>query len=420
MRMSSRKSQRTTLTDVAREAGVSVMTVSNVVRGKFVLPQNKARVEEAIARLNYRPNLSARSLRTSEARSMGIVIADPDPAFLIDPFISRLVSGLSNYLSSIDYTLDIQGVLPERFASAGILRKDRNDALCAILCGPSDLRRQHLEFLREIDQPVVVFQEVFKSPSPNVALIRQDDLGGGKLIAQLLLKQRVRRLVFLRPMLDWSAVEQRERGIRLVYAEAADDTQVTTIQAPSESFDDVQTTVQRYLSRSVPDAIVAATDSMGVAALKACESMGVEVPKKLIVTGFNGFDLWRYTHPTLTTVMSPAYEMGRHAGDLLVQRLRGGRFPKRNVVFPVTLSAGNQPTAGSKPFNQRAAALAFRMDAPQLGQMAAAARSNCSSVKSISATVWAQEIEHCLVAMGTKNTPASRSARRNCKSVLKS
>lgn len=338
--MARRKSQRTTLTDVARAAGVSVMTVSNVVRGKFVLPQNKARVEEAIARLNYRPNLSARSLRTSEARSMGIVIADPDPAFLIDPFISRLVSGLSNYLSSIDYTLDIQGVVPERFASAGILRKDRNDALCAILCGPSDLRRQHLEFLRQLDQPVVVFQEVFKSPSPNVALIRQDDLGGGKLIAQLLLKQRVRRLVFLRPMLDWSAVEQRERGIRLVYAGAAADTQVTTIQAASEDFDDVHTTVQRYLSRTVPDAIVAATDSMGVAALKACESMGVEVPKKLIVTGFNGFDLWRYTHPTLTTVMSPAYEMGHHAGNLLVQRLREGRFPKRNVVFPVTLRAG--------------------------------------------------------------------------------
>lgn len=338
--MASRKSQRTTLTDVARAAAVSVMTVSNVVRGKFVLPANKARVEEVIARLNYRPNLSARSLRTSEAHSMGIVIADPDPAFLIDPFISRLVSGLSNYLSSIDYTLDIQGVVPERFASAGILRKDRNDALCAILCGPSALRAQHLEFLRQLDQPVVIFQEVFKSPSPNIALIRQDDLGGGKLIAELLLKQRARRLVFLRPALDWAAVEQRERGIRAGYSRAGAGRDVTTIQAPSESFEDTRNTVQKFLSRNIPDAIVAATDSMGVAALKACESMGIEVPRQLIVTGFNGFDLWRYTRPTLTTVMSPAYEMGRHAGSLLVQRLRQGRFQKRNVVFPVTLSAG--------------------------------------------------------------------------------
>jgi len=338
--MARRKSERTTLADVSRAAGVSVMTVSNVVRGKFVLPQNKARVEEAIVRLNYRPNLSARSLRTSEARSMGIVIADTNPAFLIDPFTSRLVSGLSNYLSSIDYTLDIQGIVPERFASAGILRKDRNDALCAILCGPSELRRQHLEFLRQLDQPVVVFQEIFKSPSPNVVLIRQDDLGAGKLIGKLLMKERVRRLVFLRPMLDWSAVEQREKGLRSICMETAPDTQITTIQTPSESFDDVHSTVKNLLSRSVPDAIVAATDSMAVAALKACETMDVEVPKRLIITGFNGFDLWRFTRPTLTTVVSPAYEMGRHAGHLLVQRLRDGLFPQRNVVFPVTLSPG--------------------------------------------------------------------------------
>lgn len=338
--MAARKSQRTTLADVSRAAGVSMMTVSNVVRGKFVRPENKARVQEAIARLNYRPNLSARSLRTSQARSMGIVIADTDPAFLIDPFISRLVSGLSNYLSSIDYTLDIQGVVPERFENAGILRKSRNDALCAILCGPIDLRRQHLECLRQIGLPVVLFQEVFKSPSPNVALIRQDDLGGGKLIAQLLVKQHVRRIVFLRPALDWSAVEQREKGIRSIVADASHGAEVTTVQTPSESFDDVQATVQKHLSRSVPDAIVAATDSMAVAALKACESLGIEVPKRVIITGFNGFDLWRYTHPTLTTVKSPAYEMGRHAGELLAAATAERPFPKRNVVFPVTLQAG--------------------------------------------------------------------------------
>jgi DNA-binding LacI/PurR family transcriptional regulator len=62
--MPTRKSQRTTLADVSHTAGVSVMTVSNVVRGKLVRPENKARVEEAIARLNYRPNVSARAFGT--------------------------------------------------------------------------------------------------------------------------------------------------------------------------------------------------------------------------------------------------------------------------------------------------------------------------------------------------------------------
>ena len=77
---SRRKLARATLSDVAKEAGVSVMTVSNFVRAKPVRLQTRKRVEEAIARLNYRPNVSARSLRLSEEYSVGIVIADSDPA----------------------------------------------------------------------------------------------------------------------------------------------------------------------------------------------------------------------------------------------------------------------------------------------------------------------------------------------------
>jgi len=59
-----------------------------------------------------------------------------------------------------------------------------------------------------------------------------------------------------------------------------------------------------------------------------------------VIAGFNGFDVWRYTTPTLTTVVSPAYEMGRHAGEMLIQRLRNGAFPKRNVSLPVRLQVG--------------------------------------------------------------------------------
>jgi DNA-binding LacI/PurR family transcriptional regulator len=189
------KPARATLNDVARKTGVSVMTVSNFVRGKPVRAKTKKRVEAAIALLNYRPNRSARSLRLSEESSVGIVIADSDPAFLNDPFISRLVSGLSNYLSNLDYTLDVQGVTPERFSDATILAKLGNAALCAILCGPRSLRRDHLANLQRLGQPIVVFQEVFKSPAPNVAIISQDDLSGGMQLGEHLLGTKVHSVI---------------------------------------------------------------------------------------------------------------------------------------------------------------------------------------------------------------------------------
>lgn len=337
---SHRKLARATLSDVAKEAGVSVMTVSNFVHAKPVRLKTRKRVEAAIARLNYRPNASARSLRMSEEYSVGIVIADSDPAYLNDPFISRLVSGLSNYLSSLDYTLDVQGVAPERFESATILSKVGNEALCAILCGPQSLRKEHFAYLNRLGQPIVVFREVFRPASPNMAVVSQDDLSGGKLLGKHLLKKRLRSAIFVRPALSWSAVEQREKGLRSVLEAATPAVEVRTVIAPSERFDDVEQVVRDHLAKRTPDAIVAATDSMAAAALKACEVAGMRVPSDLMLAGFNGFDVWRYTSPTITTVISPAYEMGRLAGEMLIQRLKTGAFAHRNVVLPVQLQPG--------------------------------------------------------------------------------
>jgi len=318
------------------------MTVSNVVRGRndLVKLETRRRVEESIARLGYRPNLAARNLRLAEQRSVGIVIADRDPAFLSDPFISRLVSGLSNYLSGLDYTLDVQGVIPEKFETATILKKTGNDALCANLSGPKELRKAHFDHLQRLGQPVVVFQEQFQSRSEKVALVRQDDLAGGSAIARHLLKKHVRSVVFVRPVLEWCAIERREKGLRSVLREVKAVT-VKTVIAPTESFDDVAATMRENLSTGVPDAIVAATDSMAGPVLSACEAHGLSVPKDVLVTGFNGFDVWRHTRPTLTTVVSPAYEMGRYAGELLVQYLTRGNFSKQNTLFPVSLQEGD-------------------------------------------------------------------------------
>jgi LacI family transcriptional regulator len=336
-----RRSSAVTLAEVSRDAGVSVMTVSNVVRGRteLVRLETRQRVEESLARLNYRPNLNARSLRLSQNRSVGIVIADTDPAFLSDPFISRLVSGLSNYLSGVDYTLDLQGVSPERFESATILTKAGNAALCAILCGPRELRKSHFAYLQKLGLPVVILQEVFRSRCANVAMVHQDDFAGGAALGRHLVQRNVRSIVFVRPTLDWCAVEQREKGLRS-FLRASSDVDVEVLRAPSEAFGDVERSTRGYLARRVPDAIVAATDSLAGAVLAACDAHNLRVPNDIVVTGFNGFDVWRFTRPSLTTVMSPAYGMGRYAGELLVRRLQGRAFAKLNTTFPVALQKG--------------------------------------------------------------------------------
>lgn len=322
------------------------MTVSNFVRGKSVSQSTSKKVEGAIARLNYRPNVSARSLRLSEQLSVGIVIADTDPAFLNDPFISRVVSGLGNYLSKLDYTLDIQGVTPERFGQATILTKAGNAALCAILSGSTAQRQQQLQHLKSLGQPVVVVQEApIKPPAAHVAVVAQDDFHGGKQLGDHFAALGARQILFVRPALDWYAIEQREKGLRAVRGRRTHRVEVTTLISASEQFDDVWVAVNEQLATKRPDAIVAATDSMAAAALKSCESRGLRIPDDILLAGFNGFDVWRHLQPTLTTVVSPAYEMGQRTGELLIERLKSGAFSASKMMLPVRLQVGGSTSA---------------------------------------------------------------------------
>jgi DNA-binding LacI/PurR family transcriptional regulator len=335
--------KKVTLGDVARVAGVSPMTVSNVVSGKHALVKlgTRQKVEAAIAQLKYRPIQSARNLRSSRANSIGILISDTNPAFLADPFISRIVSGISNYLSQLNFTLDVQGTLPDRFEDASILRKASNDALCAILSGHQRLRRRHLEQLVRLGQPVVVFQEhTMPKDAEDLCLISQNDFEGGLLLGRHLISKGVSSILFVKPTRNWVAIEQREKGLFAAIAEQRAKIQIEVIMAPSENFIDVLNVVKNRLSRDIPSAIAGGTDLIAAAAMKACEYCGISIPESILVTGFNGFDVWRYTTPSLTTIMSPAYELGRRAGEVLYARLSEGQFQENRIVLPVSMQLG--------------------------------------------------------------------------------
>ncbi len=338
-----KKSKNTTLQDISLAAGVSVMTVSNVIRGKVgaVSEATRQRVESEIKRLKYRPNLNARNLRSSSSKSIGMIISDNDPAFLNDPFISQLVSGLSNVLSTNDYSLDIQGVVPEQFDQANMLSKLSNDALCAILCGSQQRRQHNIDLLKSIDLPTVVFQETLNSRGADIAIIRQEDQGGGFELGKHLVSRKVKKVLFIRSSTDWPAIEQRELGLRNAFDEASRKIDCVTLESISEEFEDVQKTVKQYLAQSTPDAIVAGTDSMAIAAMRMCEDLGIKVPSGIMVAGFNGFSERKFATPTLTTVASQAYEMGRRAGEVLLERLSTGRFDRKNIIFPTELLLGD-------------------------------------------------------------------------------
>ncbi len=334
--------RRATIKDVAKAAGVSAMTVSNVLndRLQFVSPATKKRVEREIERLGYRRQANARNLRVAEQRSIGMVIVDESPAFLADFFTCQVVAGLANVLNSADYTLTVQGMHGDQLSSSMIMRNFEVAGFCAMISGTDAERLAAIRQLVALDQPLVVFQEPIALPGADFCTIRQDDLGGGRLIGDHLLARRVEDFLAIVPRQIWPAIELRLAGLRESLA-AHGGTRLTVITSASESFADVQEAVAQHLAtHPLPGAIVGANDPIATAAMLYLFDHDIRVPEQVRIVGFNGFEAHRYARPRLTTVDSAAYALGEQAGKAMLARLESGRFERAEVVLPVHFDPG--------------------------------------------------------------------------------
>src|SRR5690348_10169982 len=168
---------RVTIRHVAAAAGVSPMTVSNLLneRSGTMRAETRKRIEAEIKRLGYRPHAMARSLRLAKQLSIGMIIIDEQPHYLADAFTTHIVAGLSNQLSSRGYGLLLQGVAPHAFQNSSLIRGIRSDALCIMMSGPDPVRRGIVEAMLTLGQPLVVFQDVLQFRDADLCLIRQAD-----------------------------------------------------------------------------------------------------------------------------------------------------------------------------------------------------------------------------------------------------
>ena len=336
------RKRHVTLRDVAEAAGVSTMTVSNVLLGRVgrMSPQTRERIEAEITRLDYRPNSTARGLRTAAWQSIGMLIVDDAPTFLSGSFMTNIVAGLSNQLNAQNHTLVLQGVTTGKLSGALFVRDIRTDGICGYLSGNDASRQATIETLLNLRQPIVVFQETLRFPGRDFCSVRLDDRAGGRMLADEVIGAGAKQLVMLVPRLYWPGIAERVAGVR-ERVQAHGSVTLRLLKSPGTAFETVQQAVARDIdTHGVPDAILAANDQMGIAVLKLLPSKGLIVPRDVLVTGFNAFEFLHYSDPVLTSIRSPAYEMGARGAQEMLERLRTGQFAAPEIVLPVTLQRG--------------------------------------------------------------------------------
>lgn len=318
--------RRTTMSDVAQEAGVSLMTVSRVLNRKGeVSPETRQRVLDVIARLDYRPSGVARSLVTQRTNTIGLVL--PDNA---NPFFSEVARGVEHAAYAEGYNVFLCNTdeeLQRERAVLHSLEEKRVDGL--VLCS-SRLEDDQLGSVVARHPAVVLVNRRLEG----VAAVLMDDELGGRMATEHLLRTGRRRVGFLTGPTASRCGRQRVTGYLAAFA-AADLPHSPAWMRPCAPTVEGGRQVARELLAAHPGltALLCYNDLVAVGALQACAELNCAVPDQLAVAGFDDIPLAALVTPSLTTCRVPRYELGCEAVRLLLDRISASSPQQATVVL---------------------------------------------------------------------------------------
>lgn len=314
---------RPRIEDVAARAGTSPITVSRALRDPAkVAEATRARIAAAIEALGYIPNLSASSLASRRSGIVGLLVPTIGNSVFADT-----VAGLADALSAsgLQLLLGDFGYSDEgerRLLRALVGRQPEALVVIGVVHDPA-LRR----VLRGLAVPVIETWDLTAHPVDTVIGFSNEGAGAG--MARHFLARGRRRLGFVGGA-DFRA-RARAVGFATALAEAGAPPPVAIV-ASGLGIAEGRQAMAELLDRAPElEGAFCASDVLAVGALLECRRRGVAVPGRMAIAGLGNLEIGRELTPALTTVAVPAHEIGRRAGALVVDRLRG-RAGQRRVV----------------------------------------------------------------------------------------
>lgn len=320
---------RVTMQQVAAEAGVSVSTVSKVINGRYgVASDTIERVTEVIDRLGFEASIVARSLRNRRTNVIGVLVAD------FEPFSTEVLKGAADAIRGSGYELVAYSAGGHVEEHVGWERRYLSRVMGTLVDGAVLVTPTVTDV--QYDGPIVAV-DPHTGPT-GLPTVTADNLQGGRLAVEHLIGLGHTRIGMVTGREDLSSAEGREEGYRQAHA-AAGLAVDETLLAPG-SFEPERA---REAARSLlllpepPTAIFAANDISALATLEAAADLGVDVPARLSVVGFDNIPESALAHPPLTTVQQPMRQMGHQAVAMLVALIAGEELASEHVTLDTTL-----------------------------------------------------------------------------------
>lgn len=321
---------RVTLADVARQAGVSIATVSYALNGREGVGEaTRAHVLAVAEELGFRPNRIASALRTGDSRVLGLVLAD-----IANPFYPEIAGGVIEAAAAAGYE-----VFLSRAPLDGEARGEEVRALCdhqcAALIFTSLMVTDGPLILDVVPAGVPIVQAVRRVPGLSADYVGIDDRAGAREAAQHLVDLGHRDIALLTGPAFSSASQERAAGFREVLAAVGalpPDERVIECRLTVES--GYRATTRLLEDDVLPQAILCGNDLIALGAIDALDDRGLSVPRDVSVVGYD--DIWFSSSRLvrLTTVRQPRVAMGHEAVSLALERLADGPGEPRDVILP--------------------------------------------------------------------------------------
>jgi DNA-binding LacI/PurR family transcriptional regulator len=305
-----------TIKDVAREAGVSLGTASQALRDSpAVRETTRRRVLAVSKRLRYQPSALARGLVTRRTHTVGLLISD-----ISNPFFIRAVRAVEDVAQENGYNVILCNTDEDPTKEKRYLRVLVEKRVDGIILATTAGSLQSVRDVRWRRIPLVLFDR--ELPRVSVDTVKVDSVLGGRLATEYLLSLGHRRIAIIHGPVVRSTGAERLRGYLLALRAAGLRPEPALIREGNFKQDSGRELTRKLLDLSPrPTALFCTNNLMTVGAIQTLQEQGVRIPADLSLVGYDDMEWWTLTHPPLTTVGQPVYDLGREAMCLLLAQI---------------------------------------------------------------------------------------------------
>lgn len=326
-----------TMNDVAKEAGVSVATVSRVINGADgVSSKLEKKVNRAMKKLHYHPSSVARSFKIQQTMLVGVIVP------LIDhPFYSRLAMAIEQKLFQHDYRAIICNSEEDESRERAYIEMLLRQRVDGFIINSAVMSTSYFHELEELRIPYVLIDRDL--PEAECSKVFGDNSQGGYIGMEHLIQLGHKRIGVVGAPAHTEPIARRIRGTREALADYAMDAYPELlVTGDNQLFDMGYDSAKQLMSLdNPPTAIFALTDVTAVGVMHAVTERGLRIPDDISVLGYDNIPIASYMIPQLTTVEQPIIQMGETAVELLFNHMNQPDHPIEKAVLTTQLIIRN-------------------------------------------------------------------------------